>query len=132
MGFGLDVASGAIRRDMVTIRPKKMFTNGGSIPRVLRIFENFSPWKYTPAYIIHDWIFAMNQCQYFNEISFEESAIIMAEGIKTLMEVGYKNNHNELIKFEKNEDIVYLMYLAVSSFIAKKEWEKEAKEEECP
>ena len=32
-----------------SIKPKMMFTDGGSIPRILQTSKDFSPWKYAPA-----------------------------------------------------------------------------------
>jgi hypothetical protein len=28
----------------------------GSIPRAFRLFRNYSPWGYGPAFIVHDWL----------------------------------------------------------------------------
>ena len=107
------------------IKPKQMLTDGGSIPKFLQIFKKFSPWNYTPAYLIHDWLFIAHKYGDKNEITFKESAWIMAECIKTLMEKGFINSQNKLIEYEKNEAILYILYLGVSSFIAKNIWEKE-------
>jgi hypothetical protein len=37
------------------IEPGKMVTDGGSIPRPLWIFRNYSPWGYAPAYIMSNY-----------------------------------------------------------------------------
>src|SRR5262249_9096204 len=50
------------RSDGETITPGRMFTDGGSIPRPLWIFRQYSPWGYAPAFIVHDWLFHMKQC----------------------------------------------------------------------
>jgi hypothetical protein len=85
-----------------SFRPGLMYTDGGSIPRPLRALEGFSPWGYGPAYIVHDWLFAAHACllqhqpdmgeprdrtEYMkvNAVSFEDSAVLLAEIIKTLM-----------------------------------------------
>ena len=39
------------------IRPGRMFTDGGSIPRLFWSVRGFSPWGYAPAYVMHDWLF---------------------------------------------------------------------------
>ena len=106
------------------ITPSAMDTNGGSIPQVLHAVNRYSPWTYGPAFIIHDWIFVAHKCgtEPDSNISFNESAMIMAEAIKTLMEVGFKNRDGETKKFTKNEDTLYFMYLAVISSISKKVW----------
>lgn len=80
------------------IRPTMMYTDGGSIPRIGQVFKGFSPWGYAPAYMVHDWLFRARQCirdgkatkaeAMVAEISFEESAQIIAEAIKTLQEEG--------------------------------------------
>lgn len=108
------------------ITPQIMDTDGGSIPRIFHIFKNLSPWKYAPAYIIHDWIFLAHQKNISpdNDINFEDSALILAESIKTMMTSGFRDYEENIQVFEKSEDTLYLIYLAVSSFIAKKLWNK--------
>lgn len=97
------------------IAPGLMYTDGGSIPRAARIFKGFSPWDFGPAYIIHDWIFYGRHCYVdpadakyddpkrfadvngFNgsrPISFDESALILAQVIKTLVDRGQVNAWN--------------------------------------
>lgn len=112
------------------IKPRKMKTDGGSIPKILHSVGNFTPWTYGPAFIVHDWIFEAHKCALKpdNDIDFETSAMIMAEAIKTLMEVGFKKQDNTVQKFLKKEDTLYLMYLAVKSGVAKSLWDnKETK-----
>jgi len=113
-----------------SIKPQCMYTDGGSIPRLLRCFEQFSPWRYGPAFIIHDWLFEAKKCNFApdNAFSFQDTAYIMAEAMKTLMEVGieveYENGATKTIKLDKSADTLLLMFLAVSSFVAKNKWEK--------
>jgi hypothetical protein len=97
------------------IAPGMMYTDGGSIPRAARILKGFSPWDFGPAYIIHDWIFYGRHCyvdpddpKYEDEkrfadvngikgsrpITFEESALILAQVIKTLIDNGQANPWN--------------------------------------
>ena len=45
------------------IRPKLMYTDGGSIPRNFWSFDGLSPWEYGPAFILHDWIFSRHYCE---------------------------------------------------------------------
>ena len=45
------------------IKPGRMYTDGGSIPRVFWAFPGFSPWGYAPAYVLHDWLFHQHRCQ---------------------------------------------------------------------
>lgn len=80
------------------IRPTMMYTDGGSIPKIGQVFKGFSPWGYAPAYMVHDWLFRARQCitdgkatkaeAMVAEISFMESAEIIAEAIKTLQNEG--------------------------------------------
>lgn len=44
------------------IVPGRMYTDGGSIPRVFWSAKGFSPWAYGPAYAVHDWLFNEHRC----------------------------------------------------------------------
>jgi hypothetical protein len=46
-----------IRYNGDIIIPQDLRTDGGSIPRVLWGYDGFSPWQFTPAYLVHDWIY---------------------------------------------------------------------------
>jgi hypothetical protein len=91
------------------IAPGLMYTDGGSIPRIGQIITGLSPWGFGPAYIVHDWIFYGRHCYVdpapaefsdvarFDDvngkngslpITFDESALILAEVIKTLVDYG--------------------------------------------
>ena len=76
------------------IVPDDMFTDGGSVPRVFWSIPGLSPWGLGPAYIIHDWIFEVHRCNRSNvpdevrRITFEQSALILAEIGKALIEHG--------------------------------------------
>jgi hypothetical protein len=106
------------------ITPGLMDTDGGSIPRVLHGIAKFSPWGYAPGYIIHDWIFTAHKCRHEpdDDITFEDSATILAECIKTMMEVGFEDFDGQTVKFKKAEDTMYLIYKAVASSIALRLW----------
>ena len=108
-----------------TITPGLMDTDGGSIPRILHGISKFSPWGYAPAYIIHDWIFIAHKCGHSpdSNISFEESATILAECIKTMMAEGFTDFDGNKVNFEKAEDTMYLIYKAVASSIARRIWD---------
>lgn len=83
---------------VTTIKPGFMYTDGGSIPRQAQVFKGFSPWGYAPAYMVHDWIFVARHClndgtpepehQAFAQMTFQESAEVMAEAIKALIKSG--------------------------------------------
>lgn len=98
------------------IIPKKMYTDGGSIPPFFWGIPGYSPWGYAPAYIIHDWLFVAHHCNYDtdNQYTFEDSARLLAEGIKTLMETH---------RVPKDEFVEYTIYEAVSSAVAKELWD---------
>ncbi len=108
-----------------TIAPRVMKTDGGSIPRILRGLEKFSSWGYAPAFIVHDWLFTAKKCQYEPDTdwTFKDSALIMAEAIKTLMAVGFQDYTGNISRLEKAEDTLYLMYQAVNSFVAEDLWD---------
>lgn len=114
-----------IRHNGQVIEPRLMDTDGGSIPRILHGSARFDPWHYALGYIIHDWIFIAHKCGHAPDdtISFDDSATILAECIKTQMEVGFKDFDGNQVKFPKNEDTMYLIYKAVASSIARRLWD---------
>ncbi len=65
------------------ITPTLMYTDGGSIPRFFWNVPGLSPWGFGPAYVIHDYIFAVHRCGWPDpvvaQITFEDSAEILAE-----------------------------------------------------
>lgn len=77
-----------VRNDGTEIRPARMWTDGGSIPRAFWSFKNFSPWGYGPAFIVHDWLFVMQDCRLpgYEGWTVEDAATVMSEVMKTLME----------------------------------------------
>jgi len=70
------------------IQPQAMFTDVGSLPRFLTIVADFSSTGYAPAYIIHDWLYVAHtkELKANQSPDTDRSALILAEGIKTLME----------------------------------------------
>jgi len=99
-----------------TFEPRAMYTDGGSIPRLFWGVPNYSPWGYAPAYIIHDWLFDAHHCgdPEYIDISFERSAEILAEGIKTLMETGVA---------PRDKTTLWSIFEAVKSSVALSIWE---------
>jgi hypothetical protein len=99
------------------IAPQKMYTDGGSIPRLFWGVPGYSPWGYAPAYIIHDWLFEAHHCDIpeYRDITFEGSANILAEGIKTLMITNTA---------PQDETTLWAIYEAVRSPIAKSVWDR--------
>lgn len=113
-----------------TIIPQMMYTDGGSVPKFGQIFKGFAPWGYGPAYMIHDWLYQARHCirdEVANEaelkvkdIDFDESAIIIAEAIKTLEGTGRVEKHDIAPEFITG---------AVSGPIAKSKWNQDGA---CP
>jgi hypothetical protein len=112
--------------DKKVITPKEMYTDGGSVPRILWGIPGLSPWGYAPAYIVHDWLFEAHHqdSPEYRDITFDRSAEILAEGIKTLME--------SRTDVPKNETILWAISEAVKTPIAKSLWdEKSDREKSC-
>ena len=107
-----------------TVKPRLMLTDGGSIPLILWGLSNFSPWGYAPGYMVHDWLFVAHRCKFApdNVWNFNQSATILAECIKTLMEVGFTDYDGTTKKLGKAIDTLYLIHHAVSSGIAEGYW----------
>jgi len=105
-----------IRSNGDVIQPELMWTDGGSVPRPMWIFRNYSPWGYGPAFIIHDWLFTMQDCELpgHTAYSFDDSAEIMSEVIRTLL---------DLPDFDYGSiRSMYLMHKAVQSASAYASW----------
>jgi len=99
------------------IQPERMLTDGGSIPRLFWSHPGFGPWDFGPGYIIHDWLFHQHHCKIGNwsEISFEDSAVVLAEAIKTQMEKAPPP--------QRDAQVVWAIYEAVKSPIAHELWD---------
>jgi hypothetical protein len=99
------------------LEPQPMYTDGGSIPRIFWSVPGYSPWGIGPAYIIHDWLFMAHHCNTsgYDQVHFEDSARIMGETIKTLME-------SQIVP--KNETVFFNVLEAVKSSIAERIWKK--------
>jgi hypothetical protein len=116
------------RADGRKIQPTQMQTDGGSIPYVFRALSKFSPWSFGPAFIIHDWLFVAHKRGIAPDTDWtlDSSAIVMAECIKTLMTSGFVRFSGSTAILDKNEDTLFLMYLAVKSIFADSLWNKPA------
>jgi hypothetical protein len=106
-----------LRKDGTKIQPGPMYTDGGSIPRLLWGIEGYSPWGYAPAYIVHDWLFQAQHCGYEpdNMYTFEDSVTVMAESLKSVMEAAREF---------RNYFVFDSVVSAVGSPIARRLWEK--------
>ncbi len=99
------------------IKPGVMYTDGGSVPRFLWGIKGYSPWGYAPAYLIHDWLYEAQHCNYKpdNKYNFNESIDILQESLKAIMETN----------IEVRDYFVFdTISAAVASPIAKRLWEK--------
>ena len=111
-------------KDGREIRPGRMYTDGGSIPRVFWGVKGFSPWGYAPAYIIHDWLFHQHRCGKDtapNNFTFDEANTALDDVIEILF---------KLKKVDANEDARRLIKWAVDHF-AQGAW-KEVCDKEPP
>ena len=107
------------------IVPRDMFTDGGSVPRIFWNIPGLSPWALGPAYIIHDWIFEVHRCgrpapPEVAAITFEQSALILAEVGKALIDHG-------LIDHDLLDAIVW----AVSTRVARDLWDVPGDAKSC-
>ena len=104
------------RKNNEVIEPQRMYTDGGTIPPPLRAIKSYSPWGYAPAFIVHDWIFAMKHCKVagFESYDVDKAATVMAEVLKTLMQDPRYGGPNKLVH--------YSMYEAVRSQTARDYW----------
>lgn len=105
-----------VASDGLIIIPKVMTTDGGSIPRLFWSASGLGPWDFAPGYIVHDWLFEQHHCKFdgWERLDFERSASLLAEAMKTQMERAKS----------REPAIVYAVYEAVKSPIAKALWDQ--------
>ena len=98
-----------------TIQPRLMYTDGGSVPRLLWSVPNLGPWDFAPGYIIHDWLFEQHHCREgdWQAYNFDTSVAILPEAVKTQME---KSGDREPV-------VVWAIAEAVRTPIAKELWD---------
>lgn len=102
-GFAFTRSTGEI------ITPGPMFTDDGSIPRVAWSFPDLDPWSYTPAFLIHDWLFESQVG------TFEGANATLAEAIWTLVTEG---------TCEGSWFGIEIIYRAVSSPFGRAVWDR--------
>jgi hypothetical protein len=107
------------------IIPPDIVTDGGSIPRLLWSIPGLSPWGLGPAYVIHDYLFIVHRCGWnappeIKEITFEQSAEVLAEVGKALIESG-------LVK----DDLLDAIVWAVRTDYARGLWDTPLTGPEC-
>lgn len=103
-----------VRKNGERIEPRRMFTDGGSIPRALWGVQGFSPWGQGPAFLVHDFQFDEHHCRSSSK-TFEEVRDTMMEAVKTLMEG--KHTHFD-------ESTFYWIAAGISSDVARKAWDR--------
>lgn len=107
------------------IVPETMYTDGGSIPRIFWSIPGLSPWGLGPAYVIHDWLFEVHRCHRpappeVAAITFEQSAQVLAEVGKSLVDAGLIDNN-------KLDEIVW----AIRTRYARNIWDSPPTPDEC-
>lgn len=102
-----------VRPNGQRIELANFFTDGGSIPRLVGLFNGrLTPWGYGPAYLIHDWEFDLHHCNRTPK-SFNAVRDTLMEALKTLMETSVVTKN--VLDFD-------LIYAGVSSSFAKGLW----------
>lgn len=98
------------------IRPNIMLVDGRALPRKLWVAKHYTPWGYTPAFVIHDWLQHIHRCGMIAERYYgqEETTRIMTEVIKTLM--------NDPLYGGPNQSMLYSLYQAVTTPAADRVW----------
>lgn len=102
------------------VEPRRMFTDGGSIPRLARWSGDLDPWGFAPAYLLHDWEFDVHHCGRSNK-SFESVRDSMMEAVRTLMDMGLCPSSSIVFR---------MIYLGISSPFARRLWDAQIKD--CP
>lgn len=103
------------------IRPKSIYTDGGSIPQTFWNRDGYSPWTYAPAYLVHDWLYEAHRRGkkpggyaqdgtplYYDK---EKSDLILAEVLKTQMEDAKLKAKGDPSRFR-----LYAIYTSVQRF----------------
>lgn len=109
-----------VRSNGQSVEPRRMFTDGGSIPRILWVRKNLSPWGFAPAFLLHDWEFDLHHCNRTDK-SFEDVRDTMMEGIKTLMETGL---------CPRDKVTFNVIYAGIDSSVARDIWNRQ--HPDCP
>jgi hypothetical protein len=114
-----------VRSNGKVIQPQTIHTDGGSIPRPMWAFKNYSPWGYAPAFIIHDWLFHVHRrkLESSEDYDLKEAALVLSEVMKTMMESDPTDDSVDPLA-------LYLIYQAVRSPIARHLWNKPEAEPE--
>jgi hypothetical protein len=106
------------------ITPDKAFyTDGGSIPKGAQFLEDLSPWRFGPAYIIHDWLLELNHCDLPGAEKYNHriAATIMAEVIKTQLLAENPNPTPDELAY--NQLVLFNVYQPVKQYSGPL-WEK--------
>lgn len=99
------------------IRPGMLYTDSSRLPRSLWVTRNYTPWNYTPAFVIHDWIYELHHCRVVGAQRYDpdSAAQVMAEVIRTLMDDPLYGGHNPLN--------LYALYRSATAPAARRLWQ---------
>lgn len=106
-----------VRADGEVIRPELMYNDSSHIPRSLWVNKHYSPWGYTPAFMIHDWLYEMQHCRIegYQRYDSDAAAEVLAEVVRTLMEDPLYGGPNPLN--------LYALYWSVKTPAAQQLWQ---------
>lgn len=101
-----------------TIVPRTFFTDGGSIPMLVRGLDpQLSPWAYGPAYLLHDWLYEVHHAADFTGAqsprSFEDVRDVLLEAVNTLC---------AMKRCVCSDATFNLLFIAINSGVARKVW----------
>lgn len=108
-----------------TITPRRMFTDGGSVPRLARWVAQLDPWEYTPAYFLHDWIFEMHHC---NIVAGKPDVYTFNDATNILMEAIHTMDYGKIAPI--SDMVFHVIKFAVGSAVARSLWNADVKV--CP
>src|SRR5262245_5953026 len=109
-----------VRSNGQVFEPRRMFTDGGSIPRIFCWGSDLDPWGFAPAFLLHDFEFDLHHCGRSNK-SFEEVRDMMMEAVRTLMESGI---------CPRSSIVFGMIHFGIDSVVARRLWN--ARPPACP
>jgi hypothetical protein len=104
-----------VRSNGDRVIPENFFTDGGSIPRLLRWSDELDPFGSLPAYLLHDWEFDLDHCERTTK-SFKDVNSTLMEALRTLMELG-------IIQY--NAFVFWMIETGVNSWVARAAWDRQ-------
>lgn len=102
---------------MGRVDPGNMATDDGSVPRLAWSIPGLDPWTWTPAFLIHDWLFT---CHHTGSdggaVTFEQANRYLGEAIVTMMTADPKI---------QDWRVAVAIMAAVSSPLGRQVWDRE-------